>query len=161
MDENMRSRLAESVRSFHIPRLGEIPDVGLYLEQVTRYVNQSITGCGLSPITASMVSNYVKQKIIPGPEKKAYGAESIAYLAENCPVPIFADPVSTAKAVKLQPVLGRLHTLKPNRLEAELLSGVKITDDVSLHRAADALLKTGLHRVFICLLYTSPSPRDS
>mgnify|MGYP000606516177 CR=1 FL=1 len=80
MDENMRSRLAESVRSFHIPRLGEIPDVGLYLEQVTRYVNQSITGCGLSPITASMVSNYVKQKIIPGPEKKAYGAESIAYL---------------------------------------------------------------------------------
>ena len=79
MDENMRSRLAESVRSFHIPRLGEIPDVGLYLEQVTRYVNQSITGCGLSPITASMVSNYVKQKIIPGPEKKAYGAESIAY----------------------------------------------------------------------------------
>lgn len=65
MDENMRSRLAESVRSFHIPRLGEIPDVGLYLEQVTRYVNQSITGCGLSPITASMVSNYVKQKIIP------------------------------------------------------------------------------------------------
>ena len=74
MDENMRSRLAGSVRSFHIPRLGEIPDVGLYLEQVTRYVNQSITGCGLSPITASMVSNYVKQKIIPGPEKKAYGA---------------------------------------------------------------------------------------
>lgn len=46
MDENMRSRLAESVRSFHIPRLGEIPNVGLYLEQVTRYVNQSITGCG-------------------------------------------------------------------------------------------------------------------
>ena len=80
MDENKRSHLAESVRSFHIPRLGEIPDVGLYLEQVTRYVNRSIAGCGLGPITSSMVSNYVKQKIIPGPEKKAYGAESIAYL---------------------------------------------------------------------------------
>ena len=38
MDENMRSRLAESVRSFHTPRLGEIPDVGLYLEQVPRYL---------------------------------------------------------------------------------------------------------------------------
>ena len=67
MDENKRSHLAESVRSFHIPRLGEIPDVGLYLEQVTRYVNRSIAGCGLSPITSSMVSNYVKQKIIPAP----------------------------------------------------------------------------------------------
>ncbi len=61
-------------------------------------------------------------------------AESIAYLAENCHVPIFADPVSTAKAVKLQPVLGRLHTLKPNRMEAELLSGVAITDEDSLNR---------------------------
>ena len=93
MDENMRSRLAESVRSFHIPRLGEIPDVGLYLEQVTRYVNQSITGCGLSPITASMVSNYVKQKIIPGPEKKAYGAESIAYL-------IFVSCIKSVAAIQ-------------------------------------------------------------
>ena len=78
-------------------------------------------------------------------------AESIAYLAENCPVPIFADPVSTAKAVKLQPVLGKLHTLKPNRIEAELLSGVAITDEDSLNAAADALLATGLHRVFISL----------
>ena len=78
-------------------------------------------------------------------------AESIAWLADNCGVPIFADPVATAKAVKLRGVLGRLHTLKPNRIEAELLSGVAITDEASLHKAADALLETGLHRVFISL----------
>ena len=78
-------------------------------------------------------------------------AESIAWLADNCGVPIFADPVSTAKAAKLKPVLGKLHTLKPNRIEAELLSGVAITDDESLRKAADALLETGLHRVFISL----------
>ena len=76
-------------------------------------------------------------------------SESILWLAENCPAPLFADPVSTAKAVKLKPVLGRLHTLKPNRMEAELLSGVPITDGDSLNRAADALLETGLRRVFI------------
>lgn len=80
MEEAKRAQLAESVRAFHIPRFEEIPDVGLYLEQVTRYVNRSLAGCGLSPITASMVSNYVKQRIIPGPEKKTYSAESIAYL---------------------------------------------------------------------------------
>ncbi len=78
-------------------------------------------------------------------------AESIAYLADACPAPLFADPVSTAKAVKLKPVLGKLHTLKPNRLEAELLSGVPITDGDSLRKAADALLSTGLRRVFISL----------
>lgn len=78
-------------------------------------------------------------------------AASLTYLAEHCTAPIFADPVSTAKAEKLRPILGKLHTLKPNRLEAELLSGVKITDDASLRQAAQALLDTGLHRVFISL----------
>lgn len=78
-------------------------------------------------------------------------ADSIAWLADNLRLPIFADPVSTAKAEKLRPVLGKLHTLKPNRMEAELLSGVSITDEASLNRAADALLDTGLRRVFISL----------
>ena len=78
-------------------------------------------------------------------------AESVRYLGEHCTAPIVADPVSAAKAGKLEPILGRLHTLKPNRMEAELLSGVKITDEESLYRAADALLATGLARVFISL----------
>ena len=78
-------------------------------------------------------------------------AQSIRWLAENVQLPIFADPVSTSKAEKLRPILGRLHTLKPNRMEAELLSGVAITDEDSLNRAADALLDTGLRRVFISL----------
>ena len=66
-------------------------------------------------------------------------------------MPICADPVSTAKAEKLGGVLGKLHTLKPNRIEAELLSGVAITDEDSLRRCGDALLETGLRRVFISL----------
>ena len=78
-------------------------------------------------------------------------AESLAWLAENCKAPLFVDPVSTAKAGKVQPILGRLHTLKPNRIEAELLSGVPITGEESLERCARALLDTGLHRVFISL----------
>ena len=78
-------------------------------------------------------------------------AETLQWIAENCRAPVFVDPVSTAKAGKVKPVLGKLHTLKPNRIEAELLSGVAITDDKSLSAAADALLATGLHRVFISL----------
>ena len=78
-------------------------------------------------------------------------AETLAFLAHHCKAPIFADPVSTAKATKLRPILGRLHTLKANRLEAALLSGVDITDDASLERAAQALLDTGLKQVFLSL----------
>ena len=76
---------------------------------------------------------------------------SLAYLAEHCTAPLFADPVSTAKAEKLRGLLGHIHTLKPNRIEAELLSGVRITDDNSLRQAAQALLAQGLSRVFISL----------
>ena len=78
-------------------------------------------------------------------------AETLAFLAANCAAPLLADPVSAAKAPRLRGVLPRLHTLKPNRLEAEVLSGVPITDEASLLRAADALLRTGLRRVFITL----------
>ncbi len=77
--------------------------------------------------------------------------ESIEFLAERCTAPIFADPVSTAKAEKLQGVLGKLHTFKPNRMEAELLTGIPITDEESLEKAAQILIGTGMQRVFISL----------
>ena len=77
--------------------------------------------------------------------------ESLVYLAENCTAPLFCDPVSTIKAEKLRPILSKIHTLKPNRLEAELLSGVKIESTEDVAKAADKLLELGIHRVFISL----------
>ena len=78
-------------------------------------------------------------------------AESLVYLAENCTAPLFCDPVSTAKAVKLLPILHKIHTLKPNRLEAELLSGVKIETKEDVAKAAQALIEKGVRRVFISM----------
>lgn len=78
-------------------------------------------------------------------------AEALQYLAENVTVPLFVDPVSTAKAEKLRPILHRIHTLKPNRLEAELLSGVQIKSREDVEKAADALTRLGVHRMFISL----------
>lgn len=77
--------------------------------------------------------------------------ESINFLAERCTAPIFADPVSTAKAPKLKAALGKIHTFKPNKMEAELLTGIPITDEESLRKAAQALIDTGMQRVFISL----------
>lgn len=81
MTEQIPQEVLDSVAGFHLPRYQELPDVGLYLEQVVRYVNRcmAVNGSG-GQITPSMVSNYVKAQIIPGPHKKAYGADSIAYL---------------------------------------------------------------------------------
>ncbi len=78
-------------------------------------------------------------------------AESLRFLAENCAAPLFVDPVSTIKAEKLRPILHKIHTLKPNRMEAELLSGVKIETLADAYKAADRLLALGVHRLFISL----------
>lgn len=76
---------------------------------------------------------------------------TIQWITENCRVPIFADPVSTAKIERLRGVLGKLHTLKPNRIEAEILTGIPLTSRNNIERAADVLLASGLKRVFISL----------
>ena len=78
-------------------------------------------------------------------------AESLRYLAQNCNQPLFCDPVSTKKAEKLLPILHKIHTLKPNRLEAELLSGVPIREKKDVETAAAVLLQKGVQRVFISL----------
>jgi pseudouridine kinase len=78
-------------------------------------------------------------------------AQSLQYLAENCLCPLFVDPVSTVKAEKIRPILHKIHTLKPNRLEAELLSGVPIRDKADVAKAAAVLLEKGVGRVFISL----------
>ena len=77
--------------------------------------------------------------------------ESLVYLAENCNVPLFCDPVSTAKAKKIEAILSKIHTLKPNRLEAELLSGVTMKKIEDVEKVADALLEKGVQRMFISM----------
>lgn len=77
--------------------------------------------------------------------------EALRYLVDNSPVPVFIDPVSTVKAEKLRPILNKIHTLKPNRLEAALLSGVEIRTNDDVAKAADRLLEMGVHRLFISL----------
>lgn len=74
--ETMEEKLKQFACQFHLPRYAELPDMGLYLEQVTIYVNRYVD----NSLTPSMVSNYVKSKTIPGPSRKTYGKESIAYL---------------------------------------------------------------------------------
>ena len=80
MNSEMKRRMAESVRGFRLPRYNDLPDVGLYLEQTTKYLNGFLEPLGCMEITPTMVSNYVKKGIIPKPVKKLYYAEHIAYL---------------------------------------------------------------------------------
>jgi len=80
MEEQIREMLKESIRGFKLPRAEEIPDVGLYLDQTTKFISDRLKPLGNITITNSMVSNYVKQKLVPNPIKKRYDRDRIGYL---------------------------------------------------------------------------------
>jgi len=73
-------QVAESIKNFRLPRYNEIPNMGLYLEQATKYVCEYLAPLGEYTLTPSMISNYVKKGLIANPVKKQYGREQIAYL---------------------------------------------------------------------------------
>lgn len=77
--------------------------------------------------------------------------EIIRCLCEHCTAPLIADPVSVKKAGKLSPYLSRFVTLKPNRPEAALLTGVPIQDMDGVPEAADKFLAEGVKCAFISL----------
>lgn len=80
MKKNLRLLFAEKIGDIRLPRYRELPDVGLYLEQVSKYINGHLVPLGFTEITASMISNYVKKGIIESPYKKQYTRDQIGYL---------------------------------------------------------------------------------
>lgn len=70
----------QTPKDFKLPRYTEIPNTGLYLEQVSQYMNDILSPLGCATITSSMISNYVKKGLITSPVKKLYYADQISYL---------------------------------------------------------------------------------
>ena len=80
MKQETKQQIGQSIADFRLPRYNEIPNVGLYLEQATKYVCEYLAPLGEYTLTPSMISNYVKKGLIANPVKKQYGREQIAYL---------------------------------------------------------------------------------
>lgn len=76
---------------------------------------------------------------------------SLEYLMDNSKVPIFLDTVSTKKTEKIKDSIHNIHTLKPNIIEAEILSNMKIIKRKDLEKATDIILKKGIQRLFVSL----------
>ena len=72
--------ITKFIEGFHLPRYEEIPNVGLYLDQTAKYINEYLTLFPDFEMTPSMISNYVKKGMIPRSVKKLYYRDQIAYL---------------------------------------------------------------------------------
>jgi len=75
--------------------------------------------------------------------------------------PIYVDPVSVGKAKALKPLIGKVHTLKMNKLEAQFLSDTKISNNLDLEKTSLWFTNQGVKRVFITLGSEGVYYRDS
>ncbi len=79
-NNEVEESIRQELRGFRLPRYRDIPDVGLLLDQTCRLVNHYLEQLGDIRLTPSMISNYVKQRIIGHPVKKLYYRDQVAYL---------------------------------------------------------------------------------
>lgn len=82
---NKLLRWEKYINEYHLPKWEEIPNFGLYMEQVIEVMKQYLDY--LPPelreeqsITAPTINNYVRKKVMPEPRKKMYYREHLAYL---------------------------------------------------------------------------------
>ena len=106
------SAVYQEVLRFHFPRYSELPALELYMDQVLGIVNQSLrvfATDGENILTAAMVNNYVKKKLLPPAVGKRYSPKHVAHLLFIC----------TLKPVLSISEIHALLTLECQRLPAQ------------------------------------------
>ena len=108
----------------------------------------------LEEITIDFIQN--KRQVIEGAKlciiDTNIPATVIHYVLDNFKnTEFFLDTVSSTKALKIKDKIGAFHTIKPNKIEAELLSGIEIKDEKDMLKAAEYFLQQGVKRVFLTL----------
>ncbi|MCD7736006.1 MAG: DUF1836 domain-containing protein [Lachnospiraceae bacterium] len=87
MNQNTTKLLTDILRKIsntHHIRPGEIPDIDLYMDQVTTFMDEHLKGTRRYEedkiLTKTMINNYTKKKLLPHPTKKRYTKEHLLLL---------------------------------------------------------------------------------
>ncbi len=156
MGQDARAQLAGlGVDVSHIQNVaGE--STGMYLSILNHRNDMELAVCNMD-ILERITPDFLEKRMDVFRESRIVGldcnlqAESLAYMTERLQVPLFLDPVSASKGIRVRPVIHRFHTIKPNRIEAQMLSGIPIEDQKSLEKAGKWFIDQGVKRVFISL----------
>ena len=87
MKKNEFLTSCDVLTSFHFPRLSELPEFELYMDQVIALAEKYLSS--LMPdhknsLTPSMINNYVKSGVLPPPKNKKYNRSHLAMLLIIC-----------------------------------------------------------------------------
>ena len=76
--------LQKKLKSIDYIKTEDIPNIGLYMDQVTTFMDKQLEACKRRDedkiLTKTMINNYAKNNLLPAPEKKKYSKEHVLTL---------------------------------------------------------------------------------
>ena len=129
---------------------------GMYLSILNDKNDMELAICNMD-IFEKMTPEFLEQRLDYLSQAQIVGVdcnldvEALDYITAKLDVPLFLEPVSASKAERVKSMIGRFHTIKPNLIEAEMLSDIKIDSDAALRKAGQWFFDQGVKRVFISL----------
>lgn len=124
----------KKIETIHLPRWDDLPNLSLYLDQVLEYVNDHVGIVFINHdeaqdkiLTSSMINNYVKNQIMPAPDKKRYSKNHIAFIITITVLKQVSNLNDVSQGIKhLTSVLGKVEaynsfiTFLENALKASI-----------------------------------------
>lgn len=82
--DKLLEKIFEDLSKLEYVKSSEIPNIDLYMDQVTSFMNSHLGGAKRYEddkiLTKTMINNYAKNHLLPAPEKKKYSKEHILVL---------------------------------------------------------------------------------
>ena len=84
MEKEELKKMMEEISKISYIRPNEVPDIELYMDQVTTFMDQHLEGTKRYSedklLTKTMINNYTKNDLLPSPVKKKYSKEHMILL---------------------------------------------------------------------------------
>lgn len=83
--QDLLNSIIQSLNRIHHIKPEELPNIDLYMDQVTTFMEQRLRSATRNPnedkiLTKTMINNYAKNDLLPSPNKKKYSREHILLL---------------------------------------------------------------------------------
>ncbi len=128
-----------------------------YISFLDKDGEMCVGGCDMS-VMDYLTTDYLKEisdelsescLIVVDP---SIGRENLIYLLKTySDHPFFLDPVACDYAVTIKDLIGYFDTIKPNRMELEILADCEINNENDMMEACEKLLEKGVKNIFVSL----------
>ena len=83
-EKDLLNSILESIKRIDYIKPEDIPNIDLYMDQVTTFMNEQLAATRRYPddkiLTKTMINNYTKNNLLPPPDKKKYSREHMLLL---------------------------------------------------------------------------------